>query len=167
MSEETIAVRYELKHKAVSLCEMAVIRDADGHDVYKIRRPVFSPVHKVYSMLDLEDREVLLLKRRVWTWGHVFDLFASGEMCATVRMKNLSFPTNRFTVEVKGGEDLAIEGSPTDMHYRIKRGEVCVARVSRKFWSAAYSYSIDVNEVENTELILGCVLVVDLTTTSL
>jgi uncharacterized protein YxjI len=73
-----------------------------------------------------------------------------------------SFLHHRFTVDVPGPDDLEAEGDFFDHEYVLERGDKPVAAVSKKWFSFADTYGIDIDDREDQVLILATAVVIDM-----
>lgn len=68
----------------------------------------------------------------------------------------------QFTVDVPGPDDLEATGSFFDYDYVFRRQAREVALVSKKYFSWADTYGVDIVEGEDNVLILASTVVIDL-----
>jgi uncharacterized protein YxjI len=78
-----------------------------------------------------------------------------------VKKELFSFFKCRFTVDVPGPDDLEANGDFLDHEYEFTRHDRTVATVSKKWFSWADTYGIDVAEGEDPVLVLASAIVVD------
>ncbi|HWI57253.1 MAG TPA: hypothetical protein VNZ22_08500, partial [Bacillota bacterium] len=65
-------------------------------------------------------------------------------------------------VDVPGPDDLEAQGSFMDMEYAFERGGRTVAEVSKRWFSWADTYGVDIAEGQDDVLILASTVVIDL-----
>ena len=68
----------------------------------------------------------------------------------------------RFTVDVPGPDDLEAEGSFLDHEYTFTRSGTVVATVSKRWFSWADTYGVEITEGEDDVLILASTVVIDM-----
>jgi uncharacterized protein YxjI len=83
-------------------------------------------------------------------------------MLAEVKRELFSFIHHRFTVDVPGPDDLEAEGDFLDHEYTLARGDRLAATISKKWFSWADTYGIDIVDTEDAVLILATAVVIDL-----
>lgn len=67
----------------------------------------------------------------------------------------------RWSVNVRGGDDMSIQGNILDHEYTFERGGNKVAEVSKRWFRVADTYGVEIDEGEDDALILACTIVVD------
>lgn len=68
----------------------------------------------------------------------------------------------KFTVDLPGPDDLEARGHFLDHEYAFERGGREVARVSKKWFSFADTYAVDIDDGEDDVMILSSAVVIDL-----
>ena len=153
-------MRYVLKQKLLSFGDDFYIRDESGRDVYFVDGKAFS-IGDQLSFQDLQGNELAFIKQKVLSWGKTYEIFHGGELAAVVKKELFAFFHHRFTVDVPGPDDLEAEGSFTDHEYTISRHGNVVATVSKRWFSFADTYGIEIADDEDEVLILACAVVID------
>src|ERR1051325_9856897 len=153
-------MRFLLKQKLFSFGDDFYIKDDAGHDVYFVDGKAFS-IGDQLSFQDLAGHELAFIKQRVLSWGKTYEIVRDGQVVAVVKKELFAFFHHRFTVDVPGPDDLEAEGDFTDHEYTFRRGERAVATVSKRWFSWADSYGVDIAEGEDPVLILASAVVVD------
>jgi uncharacterized protein YxjI len=97
----------------------------------------------------------------VLSWGKTYQIFHGGDLAAVVKKELFSLFHHRFTVDVPGPDDLEAEGNFTDHDYTISRYGKVVATVSKKWFSFADTYGIEIANDEDQVLLLACAVVID------
>src|SRR3954463_7813595 len=137
------------------------IKDADGQDVYYIDGKVFSFGNKL-SILDRSGVELVRINQKLLRLGPQYEIIRGGETVAVVK-KHLFTPFRaRFTVDVPGPDDLEAKGDFLDHEYVFEHGGRVVAQVSKKWFSLADTYAVDIGEGQDEVLILASAVVIDL-----
>ena len=65
-------------------------------------------------------------------------------------------------MDVPGPDDLEAEGSFLDMEYKFSRGGRVVAEVSKRWFTFADTYGVDIPDGEDEVLILASTVVIDM-----
>ena len=68
----------------------------------------------------------------------------------------------RWTVNVRGGPDMEIQGNLLDHEYRIELGRQRVAEVSKKWFRIADSYGVEIDPGQDDIVILAATVAVDM-----
>src|SRR5438045_2467594 len=136
-------MRYILKQKLFSFGDDFLIKDESGRDVYFVDGKAFSFGDKL-SFQDLDGHELAFIKQRVLSLGKTYEIVRNSEIAAVVKKHLMSLFHHRFTVDVPGPDDLEAEGSFTDHEYTFRRGDRTVATVSKRWFSWADTYGVDI-----------------------
>ena len=154
-------MRYVMRQKLLSLADNFTIKNEQEQDVFLVKGKLFSFGDKL-SFQDLAGNELVFIDQRLLNWGPTYELWKQGELLAVVKRELFSFIHHRFTVDVPGPNDLEAEGDFLDHEYMITRGGSVVATVSKRWFSWADTYGIEVAEGEDDVLLLATAVVVDM-----
>jgi uncharacterized protein YxjI len=154
-------MRYVLRQKLLSWGDDFTIRDEAGNDVYFVDGKAFS-IGDQLSFRDMAGHEVAFIKQKIFSWGPTYEVHRNGTVAAVVKRELFSFIHHRFTVDVPGPDDLEATGSFTDHEYTFTRGDRAVANVSKRWFSWADTYGIEVLPGEDDVLILASAVVIDM-----
>jgi uncharacterized protein YxjI len=129
--------------------------------VYYIDGKVFSFGNKL-SIKDRSGAELARINQKLLSLGPQYEIVSGGETVAVVK-KHLFTPFRaRFTVDVPGPDDLEATGDFLDHEYVFERSGRVVARVSKKWFSLADTYAVDIDEGQEDVLVLAAAVVIDL-----
>ncbi|MBW7932594.1 MAG: LURP-one-related family protein [Gemmatimonadaceae bacterium] len=154
-------MRYLMRQKLLSWGNDFVIKDEAGNDVYVVDGKAIS-VGNQASFQDLAGNELAFIRQKFLSLVPTYELYCGGVLVAVVKRELFKFFHHTFTVDVPGPDDLTAEGDLTDHEYALRRGEREVAHVSKKWFTLADTYGVDVGEGEDPVLILATAVVVDL-----
>ena len=154
-------MRYVMRQKLLSLADSFTIKNEQEQDVFLVKGKLFSFGDKL-SFQDLAGNELVFIDQRLLNWSPTYEIWKQGELLAVVKRELFSFIHHRFTVDVPGPNDLEAEGDFLDHEYMITRGGSVVATVSKRWFSWADTYGIEVAEGEDDVLVLATAVVVDM-----
>jgi uncharacterized protein YxjI len=154
-------MRYVMRQKLLSLADNFTIKNEQEQDVFLVKGKVFSFGDKL-SFQDLAGNELVFIDQRLLNWSPTYELWKQGELLAVVKRELFSFIHHRFTVDVPGPNDLEAEGDFLDHEYTISRGGSVVATVSKRWFSWADTYGIEIADGEDDVLVLATAVVVDM-----
>jgi uncharacterized protein YxjI len=154
-------MRYVMRQKLLSLADNFTIKNEQEQDVFLVKGKLFSFGDKL-SFQDLAGNELVFIDQRLLNWSPTYEIWKQGELLAVVKRELFSFIHHRFTVDVPGPNDLEAEGDFLDHEYMITRGGSVVATVSKRWFSWADTYGIEVADGEDDVLILATAVVVDM-----
>lgn len=154
-------MRYVMKQKLLSWGDDFRIRNAAGQDVFFVDGRAFSLGDKL-SFQDMAGNELAFIRQKLLAWGPTYEIYRQGELAAVVKKKLFTLFRCRFMVDVPGPDDLEAQGSFMDMEYAFERGGRTVAEVSKRWFSWADTYGVDIAEGQDDVLILASTVVIDL-----
>jgi uncharacterized protein YxjI len=150
-----------MRQKLLSLADNFTIKNEQEQDVFLVKGKVFSFGDKL-SFQDLAGNELVFIDQRLLNWSPTYELWKGDELLAVVKRELFSFIHHRFTVDVPGPNDLEAEGDFLDHEYTISRGGSVVATVSKRWFSWADTYGIEIADGEDDVLVLATAVVVDM-----
>jgi uncharacterized protein YxjI len=127
---------FKVDGKALRLRDTLVIEDRSGAEVYRIQQKA------------VRLRETMEIERQ-------------GDTVASVKKAMISPLRERFSVDVRGGEDLDVHGNIVDHEYTIERDGEKVAEVSKRWFRVRDTYGIEVVPGEDDGLILAVTVCLD------
>lgn len=153
-------MRFIIRQKFVSVSERYTIEDEAGNVAYKVYRQAIS-LKKRWSIRNMRNEEVAIINNIVFSLLPKFEIVLNDENYAKVN-KKFSLFGDVFEVQSSMG-NYSIKGNHFTNEYEIKKDEQVVAIISKKRFSLADTYGVEINEGENINLILPLVISVDAT----
>jgi uncharacterized protein YxjI len=154
-------MRFIMRERILSWGDDFTIKDADGHNAYHVDGKVFSFGDKL-SFNDMEGNELARIEQKLLSIGPQYEISRGGSTVAVVKKHLFTMFRAKFSVDVPGPDDLEAKGNFLDHDYTFERDGRVVARASKKWVSLSDTYSIDIDEEEDTVLILASAVVIDL-----
>ena len=69
---------------------------------------------------------------------------------------------DRWTVKIKGGPDLDVQGNILDHEYTIGEGRDAVAEVSKRWFRVADTYGVEIRPGQDDALVLAVTTAIDM-----
>lgn len=154
-------MRYIMKQKLFAWGDDFTIKTEDGSDAYFVDGKAFSFGDKL-SFQDMQGREMVFIRQKLLAWGPTYELYREGQLYAVVKKELFTFLKCRFTVDVPGPDDLEATGNFLDQEYTFTRHGNVVATVSKKWFSWADTYGVDIQDGEDATVILASTVVIDM-----
>jgi uncharacterized protein YxjI len=154
-------MRYVMKQKVFSFGDDFVIRDEAGTDRFLVDGRAFSIGDKL-SLQDMSRQELAYIKQKLLSWGPTYEIWYGDSLAAVVKKKLFTFLRCKFSVDVPGPDDLEAAGNFLDHEYQFTRGGSVVATVSKRWFTWADTYGVDVAPSEDDVLVLASTVVIDL-----
>ena len=85
-----------------------------------------------------------------------------GEQLAVIKKALIAPLRDRWTVKVKDGADLDVQGNILDYEYSIKQGWNKVAEISKKWFRLTDTYGVEIDSGQNDILILAVAIAIDM-----
>lgn len=127
--------RFGVRGKAFSWGDDLTLHDPDGHPLARIRQTLLS-------------------------WKPRYQIEIAGQPFAEV-VKEWTWFKKRFTLDVPGPNDYAIQGSFWDHEFEFLRSGRTVAHASKKRWSWTDSYGVSIDDGQDDVAILCACIVID------
>ena len=154
-------MRYMMRERILSWGDDFRIKNADGDDVFFVDGKVLSFGDKL-SFKDMTGKELVRIDQKLLSIGPQYEIIRGDETVAVVKKQLFTLFRARFTVDVPGPNDLEAKGNFLAHEYTFERDGKEVARVSKRWFSMADTYAIDIDEGEDDVVILASAVVIDL-----
>ena len=154
-------MRYLMKQKLFSWGDDFYIRDAEGREVYFVDGKAFSLGNQL-SFQDLGGNELAFIRQKLLSWGPTYEIHRNGTLAAVVKKELFTFFRCRFNVDVPGPDDLEAAGNFMDHEYAFTRADRPAAQVSKRWFTWADTYGVDVADGEDDLLVLASTVVIDM-----
>ena len=157
-----MTTRYKIRQKLVSIGDDFWIENAEGKRVFKVDGKVLR-ISKTLVFEDANGKKLCQIKERLLTIKDTMVIEdPHGRDIATVKKALISPLRDKWNVNVKGGEDLVVQGNILDLEYDIKQGRKKVAEVSKKWFTIADAYGVEIEAGQNDILILAIAVAIDM-----
>jgi uncharacterized protein YxjI len=154
-------MRYLMKQKLFAWGDDFKIQDEHGRDLFFVDGKAFSLGDKL-SFQDLHGAELAAIRQKLLSFGKTYEIYRNGRLSAIVKKGLFDFFRASFSVDVPGPDDLEAQGNFLDHEYGFTRQGRPVAQVSKKWFSWADTYGVDIAEGEDDILILAATVVIDM-----
>jgi uncharacterized protein YxjI len=154
-------MRYVMKQKLFCWGDDFAIKSEAGDDVFFVDGKAFTLGNKL-SFQDPQRNELAFIRQKLLSWGPTYEITRDGKVAAVVKKHLFTLFRCKFTVDVPGPDDLEAQGSFLDMEYTFRRGGETVAEVSKRWFSWADTYGVDIRDGEDDVLILASTVVIDM-----
>jgi uncharacterized protein YxjI len=128
---------YKVDGKALRVRQTLILDDAQGRELYKIQERML----RVKDSMEVED--------------------ASGQRVAMVKKALITPIRERWSVNVKNGPDLDVQGNILDHEYSIGEGRDKIAEVSKKWFRLRDTYGVEIDPGQDDALILAIAICID------
>ena len=155
------ATRYQMRQKLVSFGDDFWITNEAGQKVFKVDGKVLR-VRDTLKFKDLQGNVVCQIQERML---RVKDSMAiedgHGDKIAEVKKALITPLRDRWTVKIRNGPDMDVQGNILDHEYEITEGRRKVAQVSKKWFRVRDTYGVEVAPDEEDVVILAVTVALD------
>jgi len=152
---------YQMREKLASIGDDFWIENNRGEKVYKVDGKAL----RVRQTLIFEDRggkELAKIQERMMRVKDSMEVEdPSGHQIAMVKKAMITPVRDRWTVKIKGGPDLEVQGNILDHEYTIGGGRDKVAEVSKKWFRVRDTYGVEIEPGQDDVLILAVTACID------
>ena len=152
-------MRYVIREKFWSWGDDFHIYNEHKEPVFFVDGQAFSWGDKL-SFQDMQGNELAFIGQKLLTWKPKYEIYRDGQQFAEV-VKEFSWFSKSFTLDVPGPNDYSIEGSFWRHDYHFNRQGRVVANVSKTFWAWTDTYGVETVAGEDDISILCAAIVID------
>jgi len=154
-------MRYRLRQKIWAIRDRFIIRSAFDEELYAVEGE-FWTIGKKLTITDIQGRVLARIEQKLITLRPTFFIYRDG--APTVRVRRMLWPIfkPRYEIEVPGQKAIVVRGSFWMYEFKFQRGRTLIGTVSKKVFSWADSYCVDLREGEDQLLLLAATVIIDL-----
>jgi uncharacterized protein YxjI len=157
-----MSTRYKILQKMFSIGDDFWIENQEGDRVFKVdgkalrlRQTLFFEDMKGNKLARIQERLLAIKDTMV-----VEDV--DGHQMAVIKKGLIAPLGDHWTVVVRGGPDLDVQGNLLDHEYSIMQRRNKIAEVSKKWLSLTDTYGVEIDDGQNDILILAIAIAVDM-----
>jgi len=157
-----MSTRYKISQKLISIGDDFWIENEKGRKVFKVDGKALR-LRKTLVFEDMEGNMLCKIKERLLTIRDTMVIEGpEGEQIAVIKKALIAPLRDRWSVNVKDGPDLEVQGNILDLEYSIKQGWNKVAEVSKKWFRLTDTYGVEIYRGQNDILILAVAIAIDM-----
>ena len=155
------ATRYQMREKLVAFGDDYYIKNEAGQNTFKVDGKVLR-VRDTLKFKDMKGSVLCQIQERMLRIKDVMAIEdGSGSKVAEVKKALITPLRDRWTVKIRNGPDLDVQGNILDHEYEIKEGRRKVAQVSKKWFRVRDTYGVEVAPDQEDVLILAVTVALD------
>ena len=152
---------YQMREKMVAIGDDFWIENDHGEKVYKVDGKALR-VRQTLIFEDHSGRELAKIQERMLRVKDSMEVEGpGGDQMAMVKKALITPVRERWTVKIKGGPDLEVQGTILDHEYSIGEGREKVAEVSKKWFRVRDTYGVAIETGQDDILILAVTVCID------
>ena len=157
-----MSTRYKIHQKLISIGDDFWIENQEGQKVFKMDGKVLR-IRKTLVFEDAQGKRLAQIQERLLTIRDTMVIDdADGKEMAVIKKALIAPLRDRWTVKVKNGADLDVQGNILDYEYSIKQGWDKVAEISKKWFRLTDTYGVEIDPGQNDILILAVAIAIDM-----
>jgi uncharacterized protein YxjI len=157
-----MTTRYKIRQNLISIGDDFWIENAEGKKVFKVDGKILR-IRKTLVFEDLNGKPLCTIKERLLTIRDAMTIAGpDGEQLAVIKKALIAPLRDRWSVNVKNGPDLDVQGNIFDYEYSIKQGWNKVAEISKKWFRLTDTYGVEIDPGQNDILILAVAIAIDM-----
>jgi uncharacterized protein YxjI len=155
------ANRYQMRQKLIAFGDDYYIENEGGQRVFKVDGKVLR-VRDTLKFKDMRGNVLCQIQERMLRIKDVMAIEdGRGNRVAEVKKALITPLRDRWTVKIRDGADLDVQGNILDHEYEITEGRRKVAQVSKKWFRVRDTYGVEVAPDQEDVLILAVTVALD------
>jgi uncharacterized protein YxjI len=151
--------RYRMRQKLLSIGDDYWIEDEAGNRAFRVDGKALR-IRQTFVLEDAQGREVAKIQERKLTVRDKMVIDRGGNAAATVK-KALVGIRDRFSIDVKGAQELQAKGNFVDHEYEVERDGSMIATVSKRWFRVRDTYGVEIASGEDEALLLAVTVCID------
>ena len=157
-----MATRYKIQQKMLSIGDDFWIENEEGERVFKVDGKALR-LRKTLFFEDLNGNKLAKIQERLLAIKDTMVVEdAEGNQLAVIKKGLIAPLGDHWTVGVRGGPDLDVQGNILDHEYSISERRKKIAEVSKKWLSLTDTYGVEIDSGQNDILILALAIAMDM-----
>jgi uncharacterized protein YxjI len=154
--------RYKIRQKMFSIGDDFWIENQEGERVFKVDGKALR-LRETLFFEDMKGNKLCKIQERLLAFKDTMAIEdANGEQMAVIKKGLIAPLGDHWTVNVRGGPDLDVQGNILDHEYSIMQKRKKVAEVSKAWFSLTDTYGVEIDEGQNHILILAVAIAIDM-----
>jgi len=156
-----MTTRYKIRQNLISIGDDFWIENEEGKRVFKVDGKVLR-IRKTLVFEDVKGKKLCQIQERLLAIRDTMVIEdADGKDLAVVKKALIAPLRDRWSVKVKDGPDLDVQGNILDHEYSVKQGRDKVAEISKKWFRLTDTYGVEIDPGQNDILILAVAIAID------
>ena len=159
--ESQARTHYQMREKLVSIGDDFWIENDHREKIYKVDGKALR-IRKTLIFEDRNGRELAKIQERMLRVKDSMEIEGpGGERIAMVKKALITPVRDRWTVKIRNGPDLEVQGNILDHEYHIGEGRDKVAEVSKKWFRLRDTYGVEIEPGQDDVVILAVTACID------
>ena len=151
-----------MRQKMVAIGDDLWIENDQGQRIFKVDGKALR-VRDTLKFEDAHGNELCKIQERKLRVKDSMEIEGpGGERLAMVKKALITPVRDQWTVKIKDGPDLDVQGNILDHEYRIGEGRDKVAEVSKKWFRLRDTYGVEIAEGQDDIIVLAATVAIDM-----
>lgn len=151
---EDSGVQYQMREKIFSIGDDFWIENNRGERVFKVDGKALR-ARETMIIEDETGAELCKIQEKMLRVRETMEIERHRDTLATVKKARIAPLRERYSVDVRHGDDLEVQGNIVDHEYTIERGREKIAEVSKRWFRVRDTYGVEVAPGQDDALILA------------
>jgi uncharacterized protein YxjI len=157
-----MSTRYKIRQKMFSIGDDFWIENQEGDRVFKVDGKALR-LRKTLFFEDMNGNKLCKIQERLLAIKDTMVVEdPEGHQMAVIKKGLIAPLGDHWTVTVRGGPDLDVQGNILDHEYSIMQRRNKIAEVSKKWLSLTDTYGVEIDAGQNDILILAVAIAIDM-----
>jgi uncharacterized protein YxjI len=157
-----MSTRYQIRQKMFSIGDDFWIENQKGDRVFKVDGKALR-LRETLFFEDMNGNKLCKIQERLLAIKDTMVVEdPDGHQMAVIKKGIIAPLGDHWTVTVRGGPDLDVQGNILDHEYSIMQRRKKIAEVSKKWLSLTDTYGVEIDEGQNDILILAVAIAIDM-----
>ena len=152
--------KYRMREKLFSIGDDFWIENDDGDRVFKVNGKALR-IRETLVFEDPSGAELFTVQEKKLHIRDTMELERDGRTIGTVKKALIPPLRERFTIELRDGQELTAKGNIVDHEYEIERDGHKVAEISKRWFRIRDTYGIEIAPEEDDVVILAAAVCID------
>jgi uncharacterized protein YxjI len=154
--------RYKISQKIFSIGDDFWIENQEGEKVFKVDGKALR-LRETLIFEDMSGNKLCKIQERLLAFRDTMAIEdADGRQMAVIKKGLIAPLGDHWTVNVRNGPDLDVQGNILDHEYSINERRKKIAEVSKKWLSLTDTYGVEIDSGQNDILILAVAIAIDM-----
>jgi len=157
-----MSTRYKIRQKLLSIGDDFWIENQKGDRVFKVDGKALR-LRKTLIFEDMQGNTLAKIQERLLPIKETMVVEdAEGNQLAVIKKGLIAPLGDHWSVNVRGGPDLDVQGNILDHEYSISERRNKIAEVSKAWFSLTDTYGVEIDDGQNDILILAVAIAIDM-----
>jgi uncharacterized protein YxjI len=151
---------YRMQQKVFALGDDYWVENDEGERAFKVDGKVLR-LRNTFVLEDPSGAEVYKVQKKLLHIRDTMQIERGGQTVASIKKALITPFRERYSISVENGDDMEAKGNIVDHEYKIERGGVRVAEVSKRWFRVRDTYGIEVAPGQDDALIIAVTVCID------